>query len=408
MISLAAQVVAAVNEIVWAFGNAISAAKDFIATAAEVTGLGDLFGGSAAEGGNFRTGMSFGGEDGTFKESVTDAAGNVVNLANKVYELNTAVDNLPSIAEKLLGPGADPTANVNASDYSGAGGGGAGGGGGGGALVSSLDQIAQQINSMAQPFNTLESSLSQLEQLYQQGRISGEQYSQMMARLGQEARALGVSLQDLKKKGVDATSELSQGMQGLLTNAVDGLIDGLFELATKGKFNFQQFALGLLKQMTKLIVRALILKPLLGALGFGNGGGFGGGGGGLLGFANGGAFANGGTFTNSVVSQPTPFTFNRGASLGVMGEAGPEAILPLSRGRNGKLGVQASGAGGGGNTYVYSPTINVQGGGGSEEQNANLADQINAQLEQGLSDFIDERIALAGEPGGIANPRGGM
>ena len=38
----------------------------------------------------------------------------------------------------------------------------------------------------------------------------------------------------------------------------------------------------------------------------------------------------------------------KGPSIGLAGEAGPEAILPLKRGRGGRLGVEASGAGGGG------------------------------------------------------------
>ncbi|WP_217878342.1 hypothetical protein, partial [Vibrio alginolyticus] len=57
-------------------------------------------------------------------------------------------------------------------------------------------------------------------------------------------------------------------------------------------------------------------------------------------YAKGGAFsrgvemfANGGAFTNSVVSRPTNFAMAGG--LGMMGEAGPEAIMPLSRGSDG-------------------------------------------------------------------------
>jgi phage-related minor tail protein len=50
-------------------------------------------------------------------------------------------------------------------------------------------------------------------------------------------------------------------------------------------------------------------------------------------------------FTNSSVSSPTLFQFADGAalSIGAAGEAGPEAIMPLSRGRGGRLGVDASG-----------------------------------------------------------------
>ena len=69
-------------------------------------------------------------------------------------------------------------------------------------------------------------------------------------------------------------------------------------------------------------------------------------------YATGGAFANGiqpfakgGTFSNSIVSSPTLFKFADGGTtqMGEMGEAGPEAIMPLSRGRGGRLGVDASG-----------------------------------------------------------------
>ena len=47
------------------------------------------------------------------------------------------------------------------------------------------------------------------------------------------------------------------------------------------------------------------------------------------------AFAQGGTFTNSIVNKPTAF------NMGLMGEAGPEAIMPLKRDKDGNLGVRA-------------------------------------------------------------------
>jgi len=61
------------------------------------------------------------------------------------------------------------------------------------------------------------------------------------------------------------------------------------------------------------------------------------------------AFANGGTFTNQIVAKPTYFRFAKGSGFGtgLMGEAGPEAIMPLTRGADGSLGVSASGIGGG-------------------------------------------------------------
>lgn len=55
-------------------------------------------------------------------------------------------------------------------------------------------------------------------------------------------------------------------------------------------------------------------------------------------------FAQGGVFTNSIVSSPTLFKFAKGT--GLMGEAGPEAIMPLKRDSNGNLGVRAGNSGG--------------------------------------------------------------
>ncbi|HEV2502329.1 MAG TPA: hypothetical protein VGV39_04605 [Mesorhizobium sp.] len=112
----------------------------------------------------------------------------------------------------------------------------------------------------------------------------------------------------------------------------------------------------------KLLDMALnnAINSLFANLAGGGSGGSGSGGGGWLGslfswlgFANGGAFgasgltafANGGAFTNSIVSSPTLFKFANGT--GLMGEAGPEAIMPLRRTSSGALGVMAANQNGG-------------------------------------------------------------
>ncbi len=67
--------------------------------------------------------------------------------------------------------------------------------------------------------------------------------------------------------------------------------------------------------------------------------------------------AKGGVFTNGIYNKTTPFAFAGGGAFGVMGEAGPEAVMPLHRGSDGSLGVKMSGAGNdngsteAGNTY---------------------------------------------------------
>ena len=49
-------------------------------------------------------------------------------------------------------------------------------------------------------------------------------------------------------------------------------------------------------------------------------------------------------YENQIVDHPVLFSFAKGATIGRMGEAGPEAIMPLSRGADGKLGLSGGGS----------------------------------------------------------------
>ncbi len=78
----------------------------------------------------------------------------------------------------------------------------------------------------------------------------------------------------------------------------------------------------------------------------------------IFGFAKGGAFPGGvgGGGIGSAIGFPLG-----GGNFGVAGEAGPEAILPLSRGANGELGVRSSGGGGPVNVTINIATPDVEG-----------------------------------------------
>ncbi|MCD9147694.1 phage tail tape measure protein [Pseudophaeobacter flagellatus] len=98
---------------------------------------------------------------------------------------------------------------------------------------------------------------------------------------------------------------------------------------------------------------------------------------GLLPFAEGAAFSQGQVMPfarGGVVSSATSFPMRGG--IGLMGEAGPEAILPLSRGADGSLGVRSQG--GGASVVVNVTTPDVQGF-------ARSRGQIAAQLSRALS-----------------------
>lgn len=119
---------------------------------------------------------------------------------------------------------------------------------------------------------------------------------------------------------------------------------------------------GIGDDLLRLLVRKSITEPIVGAIGGINWGSLLAG---FLGSAKGNAFGPGGVIpfaAGGVVNSPTMFGF-AGGRTGLMGEAGPEAILPLKRGRDGKLGVQSAGMGG----VVINQTINVAAGASRNE-----------------------------------------
>jgi lambda family phage tail tape measure protein len=100
-------------------------------------------------------------------------------------------------------------------------------------------------------------------------------------------------------------------------------------------------------------------------------------------FANGGAFSQGRVTPfarGGVVQSPTPFPMRGG--MGLMGEAGPEAILPLTRGADGRLGVSAGDGGGAQSVQVHMniTTPDVQGFQRSQSQ---IAAQMSRMLAKG-------------------------
>lgn len=172
----------------------------------------------------------------------------------------------------------------------------------------------------------------------------------------------------LQKYGEEATN-LAKGMENAVTTAFSGMEDAFVQFVTTGKLSFTDLANSIIADLARIAIRAAITGPL--AQGIGNmlgsffGGGFsyspaqtatmnangifssGFGLTGVHGHAKGGAYSGGtiSDYANSIISTPTYFNlgtrinaFARGA--GVMGEAGAEAIMPLRRGANGRLGVE--------------------------------------------------------------------
>ena len=188
-------------------------------------------------------------------------------------------------------------------------------------------------------------------------------------------------------------ANVAQMSADAFTNAFKGMEDSLVNFVTTGKFSFTSFANGVVSDITRIIVKQQISN----ALGVGGAGGSGGGlmsliGAGIGMFGGSGAVASaasalpgdsldnflslsglvanakGGVYdspslsaySNQIHDTPQFFAFAKGA--GVLGEAGPEAIMPLTRAPDGNLGVRALSGAGGGDTHINVTVQMPQGG----------------------------------------------
>jgi hypothetical protein len=175
-------------------------------------------------------------------------------------------------------------------------------------------------------------------------------------RAGGAGRGAGQALReaaDTAREAWEATAEAVRAAQERSREIAEGLAQDIVgpikEALKSGEFTWETFA-GAISRIAQNLANRLIelaFKPIENAIirafsGMGGGGGFFAS---LFGFAKGGVFAGGQELTafarGGVVNRPTVFPFSRG--IGLMGEAGPEAILPLRRGRDGRLGVEMNG-----------------------------------------------------------------
>jgi len=136
-----------------------------------------------------------------------------------------------------------------------------------------------------------------------------------------------IALQEIEQQQEKVADTIANSMGNALMSMVDG---------TKSvKDAFKSMASDIIKDLYRILVVEQMVKSIKTAtLGFFEDGGV------FQGGSQVQAYADGG-----VVGSPTTFPM-AGGRTGLMGEAGPEAIMPLKRGANGKLGVQAEGGAG--------------------------------------------------------------
>lgn len=186
----------------------------------------------------------------------------------------------------------------------------------------------------------------------------------------------------------DASTNTYEQMKNAGTAALNGLTSQLNTFLTTGKGNFKDFTTSILSMLSEILIKMALVNGVKSAAdAFG-----------LTANADGGVYnsASLSAYSGSVVDRPTFFAFAKGG--GVMGEAGPEAILPLQRGANGKLGVVAGNAGAG--NPVFNNTIIVQSDGTTSAKSSGSNDGMSKAMMKMLDQFCQNNIAKAIKPGG--------
>lgn len=251
-------------------------------------------------------------------------------------------------------------------------------------------------------YEKLNIELANLDQLYAQGAFDNvggfDTYSRAIMDAYDKANAAGKNFTDSQAENM---RDLKQAIDGWGKDSARAIAD----FALSGKGSFSDFANSVIKDLMTMMIYQNMTKPLMSAAGSWIGGLFGGSGVtdagagsaasiGASYWKNGGAFtpsvqafANGGTFTNSIVDRATLFQFANGGkfNLGVMGEAGAEAVMPLTR-IGGKLGVLAQGVGGSGTSVVVNVTNNA---GDTVQANARQSTNSNGET---IIDVMIEKV----------------
>ncbi|WP_312975773.1 phage tail tape measure protein [Atlantibacter hermannii] len=228
---------------------------------------------------------------------------------------------------------------------------------------------------------------------------------------------------------LENTSDIAGTVASGVTSTLDSAMDNMSAMLVGSKANWKDWGLSVLQMISRVALQMAVVNAMgggssstnwLGTIASGVAGYFGGGSAGAASASSGTALqsygstfqfnAKGGVYdspslsaySNGVYNSPQLFAFAKGA--GVFGEAGPEAIMPLTRAADGSLGVRAVGSGvnnaaGPG----VAPQVHI-----TIESNGNTQTQSSVGYEQfgrDVGNYIDRRYReLMGRdmaPGGV-------
>ena len=279
--------------------------------------------------------------------------------------------------------------------------------------IAALQADIRALESGANTMGTLGEIMERHRKYWQDLDEGQRQYIANLAeikdslRFMQDAR-IGVGLKEGAQAYVQSIGTMREATAQLAQTGIKGVEDAIFSLVTTGTANFREFAASILKDTARMIIQQLILRSVMQIIGA-----IGGGGGSAisplsnfnagvaqyapLANAMGNAYAANGIVPfamGGVVNQPTLFKFANGGAgrLGLMGEAGPEAIMPLRRLPNGRLGVEQAGGG-----APVTVNVSVDATGTSVQGNAGQGEQLGRVISQA----VQAELVRQQRPGGL-------
>ncbi len=240
------------------------------------------------------------------------------------------------------------------------------------ALIEDIKNLTEEQTSAQEKYNV---EMQELNTLLKEGAINQKEFEAASKRardnMLQHSREWSDGVRRALESYADEATDMAAQVEQVTGNALRSLEDTLVEFTTTGKFEWNDMVNSMLSDIARLIVRTQITGPLAQNIGsiFES----------IFGSAKGNVFSNGrpvqGFAKGAVVFEPTLFPMANGT--GLMGEAGPEAIMPLRRLPSGRLGVES--AGGGGASY----SVNVDARGSSDP--AATAKQVEVAVDRALS-----------------------
>ena len=191
-------------------------------------------------------------------------------------------------------------------------------------------------------------------------------------------KTFGQQMREKLKTFRDSIKTVQESMADVVVSGIKGMEDALVKFVETGKLNFSDLARSIIADMARIAIQQSITKPLTNFFS-----------GLFTKSANGNAFVDGQIQKyayGGIVNRPTMFPMRNG--MGLMGEAGSEAILPLRRGANGKLGVESSG---GGSTII---NVSVDASGTAVEGNTGQANEFGNVLAAAIqAELINQKRA---------------